>query len=133
MGGRVDRERDRPKNVDPDSLYLNRFYQAQSASPGTATGAMHLGEEPFYSKRLPDALLDNFSEQDQIPGQLDTEAGIYKTGRGESTKGGYGAHNQFPLAPSTLMHGSWKTDFQSRMSTKINEFWSAKGETTEQR
>ncbi len=115
------------KNVDPDSLYFNRFYQAQSASPGTATGAMHLGEEPFYSKRLPDALLDNFSEQDQIPGQLDTEAGIYKTGRGESTKGGYGAHNQFPLAPSTLMHGSWKTDFQSRMSTKINEFWSAKG------
>ncbi|WP_017477760.1 dermonecrotic toxin domain-containing protein [Pseudomonas sp. PAMC 26793] len=116
------------KNVDVDTLYFNRFRHAQSASPGTATGAMHMNEEPFYSKPLPDALLDNFSEHDQIPGQLDTEAGIYKAGTGESTKGGYGAHNQFPLAPSTLMHESWKTDFQTHMSKKIDQFWKAHGE-----
>lgn len=115
------------KNVDVDTLYFNRFRHAQSASPGTATGAMHMNEEPFYSKPLPEALLDNFSEHDQIPGQLDTEAGIYKAGRGESTKGGYGAHNQFPLAPSTLMHESWKTDFQKHMSKKIDQFWDAHG------
>ena len=115
-------------NVDPDSLYLNRFRHGQSASPGTATGAMHINEEPFYSKRLPDALLDNFSEHDWIPGQIDAEAGIYTTGPGESTKGGYGAHNQFPLAPSTLMHESWKTDFQGRMTSKINDFWNTHGD-----
>ncbi|MGC6368697.1 dermonecrotic toxin domain-containing protein [Pseudomonas sp. K2I15] len=116
------------KNVDPDTLFFNRFRHNQSASPGTATGAMHLDEEPFYSKNLPDALLDNFSEHDQIPGQLDAEAGIYTVGRGASTQGGYGANNQFPLAPSTLMHASWKTDFQSRMTTKIDQFWSAHGD-----
>ncbi|NWD88138.1 dermonecrotic toxin domain-containing protein [Pseudomonas sp. K5002] len=115
-------------NVDPDSLYLNRFRHGQSASPGTATGAMHMNEEPFYSKRLPDALLDNFSEHDWNPGQIDAEAGIYTAGPGESAKGGYGAHNQFPLAPSTLMHESWKTDFQGRMTSKINNFWNTHGD-----
>jgi hypothetical protein len=109
--------------VDADTLYLNRFSGSQSAS--TATGWEHMNEEPTSSLRLPDALLKNFSEHDWVPGNLDLEAGIYKDGPGQSEKGGYGARNQFALAPSALMHTSWKTDFQKDMTKKIDGFWNA--------
>ncbi|WP_242001085.1 dermonecrotic toxin domain-containing protein [Pseudomonas sp. CFBP13509] len=109
------------KHVDADTLYLNRFNGSQSAS--TATGWEHKGEEPTASLRLPDALLKNFSENDWVPGNLDSQAGLYIDGPGKSETGGYGAHNQFPLAPSVLMHTSWKTDFQSVMTQKIDDFW----------
>lgn len=109
------------QHVDADTIYLNRFYGSQSAT--TATGWEHMGEEPTVSLRLPDALLRNFSENDWVPGNLDSEAGLYTDGPGKSKAGGYGAHNQFPLAPSTLMHDSWKTDFQSVMTKKIDGFW----------
>lgn len=113
------------KHVDADTLYLNRFNSSQSAS--TATGWEHMGEEPTASLRLPDALLKNFSENDWVPGNLDSEAGLYIDGPGKSRTGGYGAHNQFPLAPSVLMHSSWKTDFQSVMTQKIDDFWNTHG------
>ncbi|QJI31031.1 hypothetical protein HKK55_20735 [Pseudomonas sp. ADAK18] len=111
------------KLVDADTLYLNRFNGSQSAS--TATGWEHMNEEPTSSLRLPDALLKNFSENDWVPGNLDSESGIYKDGPGQSKTGGYGTHNQFPLAPSTLMHASWKTDFQAKMTQEIGNFWNA--------
>lgn len=111
------------QHVDADQIYLNRFSGSQSAS--SATGWEHMNEEPSVSLRLPDALLKNFSEHDGIPGELDLQAGLYKDGPGKSGQDGYGAHNQFPLAPSTLMHASWKTDFQTRMTQKIDSFWSA--------
>lgn len=111
------------ERVDADTIYLNRFSGSQSAT--TATGWEHMSEEPTSSLRLPDALLKNFSEDDWVPGNLDSEAGLYKDGSGMSKKGGYGAHNQFPLAPSRLMHGSWKTDFQAQMTQKIDNFWKA--------
>ncbi|WP_460131515.1 dermonecrotic toxin domain-containing protein [Pseudomonas sp. S1_E04] len=114
------------KQVDADTLYLNRFSGSQSAS--TATGWEHVNEEPASSLRLPDALLKNFSEHDWVPGNLDVEAGIYTDGPGQSQKDGYGAHNQFPLAPSALMHASWKTDFQTQMTQKIDNFWNAHGD-----
>ena len=107
--------------IDADTLFLNRFQQAQSAN--TATGWEHLGEEPSVSQALPDALLSNFNEHDRLPGVLDQEAGVYKAGRGQSTQGGYGAHNQFALAPSQLMHESWKSDFQAHMTQKLEGFW----------
>ncbi|MFQ6349402.1 dermonecrotic toxin domain-containing protein [Pseudomonas sp. R11F] len=116
------------KQVDADTIYLNRFKTANtplSAETATATGWEHPGEEPYSSLRLPDALLENFSEHDGVPGSLDQEAGLYLAGPGQSAKGGYGAHNQFPLAPSALMHASWKTDFQAGMTQKIDNFWSA--------
>lgn len=109
------------KHVDADTLYLNRFNGSQSAP--TATGWEHMDEEPTVSLRLPDALLKNFSENDWVPGNLDSEAGLYIDGPGKSKTVGYGAHNQFPLAPSALMHTSWKTDFQSVMTQKIDDFW----------
>ncbi|SDK72502.1 hypothetical protein SAMN04490190_1278 [Pseudomonas libanensis] len=113
-------------NVDADKVFLNRFQQAQSAN--TATGWEHLGEEPTISQALPDALLGNFNEHDSLPGVLDQQAGLYKTGRGQSTKGGYGAHNQFALAPSQLMHESWKSDFQAHMTGKLEHFWREHGD-----
>ncbi|AZE66978.1 dermonecrotic toxin domain-containing protein [Pseudomonas synxantha] len=113
-------------NVDADKVFLNRFQQAQSAN--TATGWEHLGEEPTISQALPDALLGNFNEHDSLPGVLDQQAGLYKTGRGQSTKGGYGAHNQFALAPSQLMHESWKSDFQAHMTGKLEHFWRDHGD-----
>ncbi|SDS33750.1 dermonecrotic toxin domain-containing protein [Pseudomonas trivialis] len=117
------------QKVDADTLYLNRFVNSQSAT--SATGWEHLSEEPRSSLRLPDALLKNFSEHDGVPGNLDLEAGLYIDGPGKSQKGGYGAHNQFPLAPSDLMHSSWKTNFQSKMTEKINNFWNTHTENYE--
>ena len=114
------------RTVDADSLFLNRFRQAQSAN--TATGWEHLMEEPLLSQALPDALLSNFNEHDQLPGVLDQQAGLYQVGAGQSTKHGYGAHNQFPLAPSRLMHESWKTDFQTRITRQQDAFWKDHGE-----
>lgn len=114
------------KQVDADTLYLNRFNGSQSAS--TATGWEHRNEEPTSSLRLPDALLKNFSENDWVPGNLDSEAGIYRDGPGQSKTGGYGARNQFPLAPSALMHASWKTDFQAHMTQQIDSFWKDRGD-----
>lgn len=117
------------KDVDPDTLFLNRFHSGQSY-PGvnTATGYEHAHEAPTRSQKLPDALLSNFSEHDQDPGTLDSTAGIYTVGTGQKDKGGYGAHNEFKLAPSALMHASWKTDFQQQMSKKIDSFWNVHGE-----
>ncbi|MGN7443374.1 dermonecrotic toxin domain-containing protein [Pseudomonas lactis] len=114
------------RKVDADTIFLNRFQQAQSAN--TVTDWEHLGEEPTVSQALPDALLSNFSEHDALPGVLDQQAGLYTVGRGQSTQGGYGAHNQFALAPSQLMHESWKTDFQAHMTQKLERFWRDHGD-----
>ncbi len=114
------------KEVDPDTLYLNRFHSGQSGPEvNTVTGYEHMKEEPLSSQRLPEALLSNFSEHDQDPGTLDSISGIYTVGAGQKDKGGYGAHNEFKLAPSDLMHASRKTNFQSQMSQKIDSFWNA--------
>ncbi|AZE89773.1 hypothetical protein C4J97_3074 [Pseudomonas orientalis] len=109
------------KVVDADTIYLNRFSQSQSAN--TQTGWEHTGEEPTSSLRLPDALLDNFSEHDWVPGNLDLQAGLYTDGPGKSKAGGYGAHNEFPLPPSKVMHEAWTTDFQQHITDKLNGFW----------
>ncbi|WP_314383699.1 dermonecrotic toxin domain-containing protein [Pseudomonas brenneri] len=108
-------------HVDADKTYLNRFNGTQSAA--TATGWEHMKEEPTSSISLTDAVLKNFSEYDGIPGTLDSEAGLYKDGPGQSKKAGYGAHNQIPLAPSEFMKALWKADFQTIMSKKIDSFW----------
>jgi hypothetical protein len=109
------------KVVDADTLYLNRFNGSQSAD--TQTGWEHMGEEPKSSLRLPDALLNNFSENDGVPNNLDSEAGLYTDGPGKSHSGGYGKHNEFPLAPSQIMHEAWSTDFQKHMTDKLDSFW----------
>ncbi|MBT9299613.1 DUF6543 domain-containing protein [Pseudomonas sp. TAE6080] len=109
------------KHVDADKTYLNRFNGTQSAA--TATGWEHMKEEPTSSISLTDAVLKNFSEYDGIPGTLDSEAGLYTDGPGQSTKAGYGAHNEIPLAPSDFMKALWKADFQTIMSQTIDDFW----------
>ncbi|WP_348748101.1 dermonecrotic toxin domain-containing protein [Pseudomonas rhodesiae] len=109
------------KPFDADNIYLNRFYGSQSAD--TQTGWEHMGEEPHSSLRLPDALLNNFSENDAVPYNLDSEAGLYLDGPGKSRDGGYGKHNEFPLPPSRIMHEAWSTDFQKQMSDKLDTFW----------
>ena len=114
------------RKVDADAIFLNRFQQAQSAN--TVTDWEHLGEEPTVSQALPDARLSNFNEHDALPGVLDQQAGLYTVGRGQSTQGGYGAHNQFALAPSQLMHESWKNDFQAHMTQKLERFWRDHGD-----
>ncbi|WP_146116044.1 MULTISPECIES: dermonecrotic toxin domain-containing protein [Pseudomonas] len=112
------------KQVDADTLYFNRFDNYNTPLYGaTASGTEHLDDEPKSSLRLPDALLKNFSAHDGIPGELDTHSGLYTVGYGAGAKGGYGARNEFPLAPSKLMHESWKTDFQGQMDKKIESFW----------
>ncbi|WP_177409882.1 dermonecrotic toxin domain-containing protein [Pseudomonas sp. S09G 359] len=117
------------KEIDPDTLYLNRFHSGQSGPDvNTVTGYEHMNEEPLSSQRLPEALLSNFSEHDQDPGTLDSISGIYTVGAGQKDSGGYGAHNEFKLAPSALMHASWKTDFQEEMTQKIDKFWSTRGD-----
>ncbi|MFI7801361.1 dermonecrotic toxin [Pseudomonas sp. DD1] len=108
-------------HVDADKTYLNRFNSSQSGQ--TATGWEHMKEEPSSSISLTDAVLKNFSEYDGIPGTLDSEAGLYKDGPGQSAKAGYGAHNEIPLAPSAFMKALWKSDFQTTMSAKIDSFW----------
>lgn len=108
-------------HVDADKTYLNRFHGSQSAS--TASGWEHLDEEPASSISLTDAVLNNFSEHDWVPGNLDLEAGLYKDGPGQSQKSGYGAHNQIPLAPSDFMRGVWKYDLQAKVTEKITRFW----------
>lgn len=108
-------------HVDADKTYLNRFNGTQSAT--TATGWEHMKEEPSSSITLTDAVLKNFSENDGVPGNLDSEAGLYKDGPGHSKKAGYGAHNQIPLAPSQFMTALWNVDFQTVMSEKIDDFW----------
>ena len=111
------------KPIDSDTVYLNRFKGGESAD--TATGWEHTFQEPWSSLRLPDALLKNFSEHDWVPGNLDLEAGLYTQPAGQSEKGGYGKHNQIDLKPSQVMHESWKTDFQSQMTQKIDNFWNS--------
>lgn len=120
------------KHVDADTLYFNRFDNYNTPLNGaTASGAEHLNDEPKSSLLLPDALLKNFSEHDAIPGELDAHAGLYTVGYGAGATGGYGARNEFPLAPSKLMHESWKTDFQGQMDEKIDKFWSRHTENYE--
>lgn len=120
------------KQVDADTLYLNRFdgggHTPYSVATSTITGWEYTNQEPSSSLRLPDALLKNFSENDWVPGNLDSLSGLYTDGPGQSTKKGYGAHNQFPLLPSAVMHESWKTDFQGDMTKKIDNFWSGHGD-----
>lgn len=119
------------KHVDADTIYLNRFKSANTPltqATATVTGWEHPNEEPYSSLSLPDALLKNFNEHDGVPGNLDQEAGLYVVGAGQGAKGGYGAHNQFPLTPSALMHASWKTDFQAQMTQKIDHFWDTRSE-----
>ena len=115
------------KHVDADTLYLNRF-QGGESSAATITGWEHMYQEPWRSQTLPDALLSNFSEGDWVPGNMDAYSGLYTVGAGQSQKGGYGAHNQFPLLPSDLMHESWKTDFQAQITNKQETFWKDHGE-----
>ncbi|MBH3365768.1 hypothetical protein I5R92_00595 [Pseudomonas carnis] len=117
------------KPIDSDTVYLNRFKGGESAD--TATGWEHTFQEPWSSLRLPDALLKNFSEHDRVPGNLDLEAGLYTQPAGQSEKGGYGKHNQIDLKPSQVMHESWKTDFQTQMTQKIDHFWSTHNEEYE--
>ena len=111
------------KPIDSDTVYLNRFKGGETAD--TATGWEHTLQEPWSSLRLPDALLKNFSEHDWVPGNLDLDAGLYTQSTGQSDKGGYGKHNQIDLKPSQVMHESWKTDFQTQMTQKIDTFWNA--------
>lgn len=111
---------------DPDTLFLNRFRHAQNAD--TVTGWEHLNEEPSLSQPLPQALLSNFSEHDQLPGVLDQLAGVYKVGAGHSKKGGYGAHNQVALLPSDIMKEARKTDFQARITQMQARFWRDQGD-----
>lgn len=105
---------------DADQIFLNRF-EGTARSAQTATGWEH-SEEPSSSMRLPDALLHNFNEKDQQPGDLDLKTGLYTVGSGHG-KDGYGAHNQFAMAPSQLMKASWKTDFQAQFSQQLDTFW----------
>lgn len=109
--------------VNADEVFLNRF-NGTYAEAMTATGWEHNFQEPYSSLALPDALLKNFSEQDWVPGDLDLSAGLYKVGRGHG-KEGYGAHNQFPMAPSQLMKAASKTDFQGQFTQQLNTFWNA--------
>ncbi|MGU9855800.1 dermonecrotic toxin domain-containing protein [Pseudomonas sp. LF245] len=115
------------KQVDADTIYLNRFkgggHTPYSTETSTITGWEYTNQEPYSSLRLPDALLKNFSENDWDPGVLDSMSGLYTDGPGQSQKKGYGAHNQFPLLPSAVMHESWKTDFQGEMTKKFDSFW----------
>lgn len=107
--------------VNADEIFLNRF-NGTSVEAMTATGWEHNFQEPYSSLALPDALLKNFSEKDWVPGDLDLSAGLYKVGRGHG-KEGYGAHNQFPMAPSQLMKAASKTDFQGQFTQQLNTFW----------
>ena len=107
--------------VDAEGIFLNRF-EGTASEATTATGWEHTGQEPSSSLRLPDALLRNFNEKDQVPGELDLKSGLYKVGEGHS-KDGYGLHNQFPMAPSALMKASWKTDFQAQFTRQLEKFW----------
>ncbi|MGU9856977.1 dermonecrotic toxin domain-containing protein [Pseudomonas sp. LF245] len=114
-------------HVDADTVYLNRF-QGGGNTATTLNGWEWTIQEPWRSQKLPDALLSNFSEDDWLPGNLDSQSGLYTVGAGQSTKGGYGAHNQFPLLPSDVMHAAWKTDFQGLISQKQKTFWQDHGE-----
>lgn len=114
-------------HVDADTLYLNRF-QGGGNSAATLNGWEWTSQEPWRSQKLPDALLSNFSEDDWVPGNLDSLSGLYTVGAGHSTKGGYGAHNQFPLLASAIMHQSWKTDFQGAITQQQRAFWSDHGD-----
>lgn len=105
---------------DSDKVFLNRF-DGTASSAQTATGWEHM-EEPSSSMRLPDALLHNFNEKDQQPGDLDLKTGLYTVGSGHG-KEGYGLHNQFTMAPSEVMKDSWKTDFQEQFSQQLATFW----------
>ncbi|WP_017739409.1 dermonecrotic toxin domain-containing protein [Pseudomonas sp. CBZ-4] len=114
-------------HVDADTVYLNRF-QGGGHSADTLNGWEWTMQEPWRSQKLPDALLSNFSEDDWLPGNMDAYSGLYTVGAGQSTKGGYGAHNQFPLLASAVMHQSWKTDFQGLFTGLQETFWSKHGD-----
>lgn len=121
------------KHIDSDTIYLNRFNGGgrtpDSYDKSTVTGWEYVIVEPVSSLRLPDALLKNFSEGDWVPGNLDANSGLYTDSYGQSDpdnrgiKKGYGAHNQLQILPSTVMHESWKTDFQGQMTEKFDSFW----------
>lgn len=112
--------------LDADKLYLNRFQGGVSSSTARS-GWDHPGEEPKRSQTLTEAVLSNFTEHDWLPGELDNNAGIYIEGPGQSTKQGYGAHNEVAIDPSTFMRGVWKADFQSEITRKIETFWKEHG------
>ncbi|MBO0493934.1 DUF6543 domain-containing protein [Pseudomonas sp. Marseille-Q1929] len=114
-------------HVDADTVYLNRF-QGGGNSADTLNGWEWTVQEPWRSQKLPDALLSNFSEDDWLPGNMDAHSGLYTVGAGQSTKGGYGAHNQFPVLPSAVMHAAWKTDFQALFTHKQQVFWADHGQ-----
>lgn len=114
-------------HVDADTVYLNRF-QGGGNSAATLNGWEWTVQEPWRSQKLPDALLSNFSEDDWLPGNMDAHSGLYTVGSGQSTKGGYGARNQFPLLPSAVMHAAWKTDFQALITHKQQAFWADHGQ-----
>jgi hypothetical protein len=115
------------RHVDADTVYLNRF-QGGGNSAATLNGWEWTVQEPWRSQKLPDALLSNFSEDDWLPGNMDAHSGLYTVGAGQSTNGGYGAHNQFPVLPSDVMHAAWKTDFQALFTRKQQSFWADHGE-----
>ncbi|UII74190.1 hypothetical protein LVW35_13850 [Pseudomonas sp. HN11] len=109
------------QTVDADKIFLNRFEGTATLAP-TATGWEHTEQEPSSSLALPDALLKNFNEKDRVPGDLDLLSGLYTVGKGHG-KEGYGAHNQFPLAPSKLMKAALNTDFQAQFTEQLERFW----------
>lgn len=109
------------QTVDADKIFLNRFDGTATSAP-TVTGWEHTEQEPSSSLALPDALLKNFNEKDRVPGDLDLLSGLYTVGKGHG-KEGYGAHNQFPLAPSDLMKAALNTDFQAQFTQQMERFW----------
>lgn len=108
--------------LDADKLYLNQF-QGGVTEPRARSGWEHPNEEPHQSRTLTEAVMSNFSWHDQLPGELDGNGGIYTEGPGQSKNKGYGAHNEFPFAPSVFMKGVKAANFQGIADKKISEFW----------
>lgn len=110
-------------HVDADKTYLNRFNGTQSAT--TATGWEHMKEEPSSSITLTDAVLKNFSENDGVPGNLDSEAGLYKDGPGHSKKQATALITKFPGAFPV-----YEVALERRLQTVMSEKSTTSGNTT---
>ncbi|MGY4492144.1 dermonecrotic toxin domain-containing protein [Pseudomonas sp. TE3610] len=105
------------QNLDPDQVYWLDFDNAQN-SPLTHTGQQHFGP-PKQAISMTELVLRRFDMFYQVNFDLlDQMSGFYTTK--DATR--FDETNEVLLAPSSIMHEFWATDFSSYYNKRLDGF-----------